>query len=245
MSSFGAYIIVRYDPTAEQEFLLTEPVTTLGREPINDVVLYDSEVSREHAKISDLEGRFVLEDLGSTNGTFLNHRRINVPAPLRNGDIIEMGDTVQVTFHQPSDMGAGISFDPRAEPAVVETVVQDDRYREPQYDTPQFPYTEPAEFPESLPEYGQYSPPPPPPPLPESMMDPAVAVFDPYEPIAESEDTRRRYTIGCSCLLLLAVGACATTFVLLDQFASETLYCGPLEPVFDFLANLLGRALSC
>jgi hypothetical protein len=61
----------------------------------------------------------------------------------------------------------------------------------------------------------------------------------------ESADKRRRYIIGCGCLALLAVAACATTFLLLDQFASETLYCGPLESLFDALADLLGRTLSC
>jgi predicted component of type VI protein secretion system len=67
--------------------------TTLGRDDC-DVVLSDPEVSRRHAFVGESADGFTLEDLGSTNGTFVNGERIDGPQPLRSGDEIRFGNTV-------------------------------------------------------------------------------------------------------------------------------------------------------
>jgi pSer/pThr/pTyr-binding forkhead associated (FHA) protein len=65
--------------------------TTIGRDGLrNDLVLDDSSVSAEHAKIKLERGRFVLYDLGSTNGTLLNTRRVQKQT-LADGDEIVIG----------------------------------------------------------------------------------------------------------------------------------------------------------
>ncbi len=64
---------------------------TLGRSRQCDVVLDDSNVSREHAEIRPRGGSWVLTDLGSTNGASLNGRRIERPEVLKPGDEIELG----------------------------------------------------------------------------------------------------------------------------------------------------------
>jgi pSer/pThr/pTyr-binding forkhead associated (FHA) protein len=54
----------------------------------------DTYISQEHARISNRNGSWVLEDLGSTNGTYLNQRRITVPTEISAGDQIRVGKTV-------------------------------------------------------------------------------------------------------------------------------------------------------
>ncbi len=70
---------------------------TLGRSRQCDVVLSDPNVSREHAEIRPRGGSWVLTDLGSTNGTLLNGKRIDRPEVVKQGDEIEVGTSV-VTF---------------------------------------------------------------------------------------------------------------------------------------------------
>ena len=67
--------------------------TSLGRAKVNDIVLNeDVAVSSEHCRIRPEEGRFVLHDLKSTNGTFVNDRRVS-RQPLTEGDTIQVGET--------------------------------------------------------------------------------------------------------------------------------------------------------
>jgi len=70
---------------------------TLGRSRQCDVVLGDPNVSREHAEIRPRGGSWVLTDLGSTNGSLLNGRRIDGPEVVKPGDEIELG-TALITF---------------------------------------------------------------------------------------------------------------------------------------------------
>lgn len=70
---------------------------TIGRQSSNLLVLTNDQVSRQHALIqwqrigTDGDGGFLLIDLGSSNGTQLNGKRIDRPMPLRNGDLIDIG----------------------------------------------------------------------------------------------------------------------------------------------------------
>jgi pSer/pThr/pTyr-binding forkhead associated (FHA) protein len=66
----------------------------IGRaQQINDVVIPDPRVSGTHAEIYAQNGGYAIRDLGSTNGTFVNGRRITVPQPLRDADRIALGET--------------------------------------------------------------------------------------------------------------------------------------------------------
>ncbi len=65
---------------------------SFGRAATNQVVLADERVSRRHAIIhTQREGEFWLLDLGSSNGTYINGRRVSKPSRLRNGDTIQIG----------------------------------------------------------------------------------------------------------------------------------------------------------
>jgi hypothetical protein len=70
--------------------------TSIGRARTNDIVVDDVACSNEHCRVRPEEGRFVLHDLQSTNGTFVNERRI-VTHALEPGDVVQVGET-SLTF---------------------------------------------------------------------------------------------------------------------------------------------------
>lgn len=65
----------------------------LGRNPGCDVHLDDDSVSRMHARLRMCDGVWMLSDLGSTNGTWVNGRRVTTRTPVRRGDVVQMGET--------------------------------------------------------------------------------------------------------------------------------------------------------
>lgn len=73
------------------EFFLAEGATaTIGRLDTNDISIREQHVSRQHAVISYRDGVFLINDLGSANGVFVNDMRLTEPFPLVAGDIIRL-----------------------------------------------------------------------------------------------------------------------------------------------------------
>lgn len=66
----------------------------IGRASSCDIRPDDNYVSQLHAKVSDRNGSWVIEDLGSTNGTYLNQRKVTAPTTISPGDRIRVGKTV-------------------------------------------------------------------------------------------------------------------------------------------------------
>ncbi len=89
--SSGPTLIIRH---TGQVFQLGQEPVTIGRQDDNTIVLADRQASRHHATIFWQAGGFVIQDMGSANGTFVNERRIAAPQPLRDGHVIRMGNTV-------------------------------------------------------------------------------------------------------------------------------------------------------
>ncbi|HEY6882135.1 MAG TPA: FHA domain-containing protein, partial [Polyangiales bacterium] len=95
-----------YDPTrmftvviaekegAERRVTFTESEVTIGRVPGNDVVLPKGNVSKRHSRIVLKDNRFIVVDLKSTNGTYVNGRKITSPLVVKEGDKIYVGDYV-------------------------------------------------------------------------------------------------------------------------------------------------------
>ena len=83
-------MVVAIDGVVVKEVLLTQERTTVGRRPYNDVVIDNLAVSGEHAVIVMSGDDVELQDLGSTNGTYVNGKPIKRQL-LRNGDVVEMG----------------------------------------------------------------------------------------------------------------------------------------------------------
>ena len=69
-------------------------VTVLGRSSETDVVLDDPYASEFHMRFVAQDEGLMLHDLGSTNGTYVNGRRVTAPTQLRRGDTIQVGKTV-------------------------------------------------------------------------------------------------------------------------------------------------------
>ena len=80
-------------PGAGRQVTLTGPVV-VGRDAEADVVLDDARVSRRHARITPQQGRAVVEDLASRNGTFVNREEIHAPVSAAPGDDLVVGTTV-------------------------------------------------------------------------------------------------------------------------------------------------------
>jgi pSer/pThr/pTyr-binding forkhead associated (FHA) protein len=88
----SALLVVKRGPNAGSRFLLDSEVTTAGRHPDSDIFLDDVTVSRRHAEFRRDEQThgFVVQDVGSLNGTYLNRERIEI-AELASGDEVQVG----------------------------------------------------------------------------------------------------------------------------------------------------------
>jgi len=103
----------------KQRWSLAAPVTAIGRWQDNDVVVDDRWVSRHHARVRREGDQYLVEDLGSKNGTLVNGRRITGPMLLSDGDEIQVAPLIPLTFvgyaataPLPSEAGeAGLEFD--------------------------------------------------------------------------------------------------------------------------------------
>lgn len=84
-------LIVRRGPQPNQSYDLAKDLVTLGRDITNDIVINDPEVSRHHLRLTRGAGGFSIEDLGSTNGTFVNDIEVRDAAMVEEGDIIRVG----------------------------------------------------------------------------------------------------------------------------------------------------------
>lgn len=100
----SALLIVQRGPNAGARFLLDGDRTTAGRHPGSDIFLDDVTVSRKHVEFVRREGHFVVRDVGSLNGTYVQRGRID-EAVLVDGDEVQIGK-FRMVFH-PSKRIAG------------------------------------------------------------------------------------------------------------------------------------------
>lgn len=85
-----------------QRFPIRVPVVNIGRADYNDIVLADDSVSTVHAKLQRREGVWVIVDLDSTNGTFVDGERISGESPIAPGALLRFGG-VGVMFESTDD----------------------------------------------------------------------------------------------------------------------------------------------
>jgi FHA domain/zinc-ribbon domain len=86
---FGV-LVVKRGPNAGSRFVLEHEVTEAGRHPESDIFLDDITVSRRHAEFVRQAGGYLVRDVGSLNGTYVNRERID-EGTLRNGDEVQIG----------------------------------------------------------------------------------------------------------------------------------------------------------
>ena len=90
LPSGHALLVVQRGPGSGSRFLLDKDVVQAGRNPDSDIFLDDVTVSRRHAEFRREAGGFVVHDVGSLNGTYVNRQRIDVAA-LAGGDEVQVG----------------------------------------------------------------------------------------------------------------------------------------------------------
>ena len=83
-------LVVRRGPNAGSRFVLDHDVTALGRHPDSDIFLDDITVSRRHASVRKVEGGYEVADVGSLNGTYVDHQRVD-NAPLHHLADLQIG----------------------------------------------------------------------------------------------------------------------------------------------------------
>ncbi len=85
-----------------RDYALDQPTVSLGRAPGNDLIIDDTSVSRRHARLMVESGRVLIEDLGSANGTYINHQRLaaNTSNLVPDNEVICVGD-VEIRFSPP------------------------------------------------------------------------------------------------------------------------------------------------
>lgn len=242
-------LIVRRGPQPNQSYELNKDIVTLGRDITNDIVINDPEVSRHHLRMTRGAGGFTIEDLGSTNGTFVNGQRLTGARPLRPGDMVGLGETVTLSYEvlasslAASEGGQGTIASPSQRGAQPYQPPQQ-QYNYPQQQPQASPYQPPQQQPapaaqQSSP-YGQpqsaYSPMTP--------AQPAPGGYEEYDPYAAREEEPRNTTrwvlIGCAGLTLF----CCCSTVLGLVFIDQACLWDRLPVIYDVL-RALGYTAVC
>jgi predicted component of type VI protein secretion system len=107
MTSQTFQLVMRAGPNPGKVYTLSKSEIVIGRDVNTDVVVNTAEVSRRHARLYLDANIYVVEDLGSTNGTFINGQRLATPTPLRSGDVIMLGEAATLVYE-------ASQFDPNA-----------------------------------------------------------------------------------------------------------------------------------
>jgi hypothetical protein len=152
-SNFGGDIMVpsyrlvmHSGPLAGRAFPMEKTELFIGRDLSNDIVINDPEVSRRHARMFLQGSNFVIEDLGSTNGTAVNGQRLLGPYILRPGETVVFGEHITAVFEatQPESGSTVVSApppqaQPRSRPAPASSAG-------PGYGPPPPPYAQPVGY---------------------------------------------------------------------------------------------------
>jgi pSer/pThr/pTyr-binding forkhead associated (FHA) protein len=102
-----ANFLVRTGTLKGTRLLVKTPIVNIGRADYNDLIIPDESISTSHAKLQRREGVWVLVDLESTNGTFVDGERIKADAPIAPGTMVRFGD-IQLVF-EPTDDAMGVA----------------------------------------------------------------------------------------------------------------------------------------
>jgi hypothetical protein len=218
MASQSFQLIMRTGPTPGRVFELNKDELYIGRDVNNDIVVNDSEVSRKHARLILQAAGYMLEDLGSTNGTFVNGQRLMGPHILRPGEVVMFGENVSMAYEAGYDVDATVVAAPAQAPAYPPPPPPPRQT----YIPPQQPVAPPQR--PAAPAYtGQ---------IPEG---PAEAYYE-EQPEGRRFNRRTLIIAGCGCLVLALCVAVGGLFVV-DSFR---LWCDPPFSWISFLYPLLG-----
>jgi len=191
MASQSFQLVLQKGPNPGKIFELVQEELTIGRDISNRIVINDPEISRRHARLTAQSGGYVIEDLGSTNGTFVDGQRLMGPHLLRPGQTSMFGEKITLTYE-------AMGYDPNATiagPAAAPPVTRQAHPASPEYAAypPAAPkpaepmppaYQSPAPPPAYQPPAPAYQPPAQPAYHPPAYQPPAPAYQPPAQPPA-------------------------------------------------------------
>lgn len=93
-------LVIKSGSNAGMTFPLEDQEVTVGRDTTNQITIIDPEVSRRHARIYLQGANYIIEDLGSTNGTSVNGQRLVGPYILRPGEMVTLGENMHLLFEE-------------------------------------------------------------------------------------------------------------------------------------------------
>jgi predicted component of type VI protein secretion system len=218
MASQSFQFVMRTGPSPGKVFEVSKSEIYIGRDINNDIAINDAEVSRKHARVILQSGEYVLEDLGSTNGTYVNGQRLMGPHVMRPGETILLGENVSLAFEAGYDADSTMLAAPEQTPAFTAPPPHQEAYIPPPQQAE--PVT-PIPTPSSEPVYSGQVPYGP----AESYQAPAPP---PTSAPAPRKINRTLLYAGCGCLVVLL---CILVSAAL-AFDYLNLYC---TPPFDAL----------
>lgn len=242
MPSQSFQFVMQKGPNPGKIYELVQDEITIGRDISNRLVINDPEVSRRHARLTAQSGGYVIEDLGSTNGVFVDGQRLMGPHLLRAGQVVMLGEKIALAYE-------ALGFDPNATlagasgPATTPSAGRETFRVESDY--------EPAAAPPPQPE-------PPPPAYPPPMEPSAAQTYQQPSPaytgqvprgpaateyidagdeiIEEEEESsgRSRTMLIAGCGVLVVMACCLVVGVFAFDYLN--LYC---ESPFNVLSGVL------
>ena len=212
-----AHLRVQKGPQPNQIFDLYQEQLTIGRSSANDVPITDPEISRKHARLVKQGTDYAIEDLGSTNGTFVNDRRIVGLTPLHDGDIIEFGEAIRLLYEAESTLPVELPAQPLPQPEPVASA--------------------PTKFaPAPKPQAVVQAP---------AAAYRTAQPYPIAEEETTSPSCRRNALLGCGAIILLLFLCTATLFFLDAYQQGRLLYCGPLQSFWELMLGPFGFAPLC
>ena len=180
-------LVIRTGPNIGKVFPLEATEISIGRELGNTIVINDAEVSRNHAKLTWQGAGYLIEDTGSTNGTFVNKQRISAPHAVKAGDLVSLSENISLMFEATGDPNATmISSSAQA----VKTAIAA---------APPIPQPGPIPTPSPAPAYSGRAP------------------VGPQPVPSQPAGKRTNLWLIIGLILLLLLCACAAVFVVIDQ----------------------------
>lgn len=240
-------LILQTSQAAGTEYRLEKDEIFLGRDLSNDLVINDPEVSRRHARLFFTGSTYAIEDLGSTNGTFVHGQRLSGPFLLSPGDWITLGEKVILKF----DL---VEFDPdatvatfRAQPISAPQPVSPVASAAPSVSPEQInvppvqPFISSSEVPEGVPQQPSFQPvhQPAQPPRPAApAVPPSQPIFQAPVTVEVPEDVnlhpQQKKRSGWVVALLVVIGIllvfCVIPWIIIEVTNS---YCALFPGLFN------------
>jgi pSer/pThr/pTyr-binding forkhead associated (FHA) protein len=91
-------LVLKSGDDIQDTFILEKGINSIGRDPNNNFVIDDIEISRNHLSVNIKDGDVFIEDLDSTNGSFLNGKRLKRISKIQNGDLLTLGKNIKIEF---------------------------------------------------------------------------------------------------------------------------------------------------